>query len=96
MNLKNKILSDIMESKPTVFPFSSQVIEGTGFPVALHSKATSLPICTFLSLGTLSILAGAKKYTKVIKKHRGRREKHHSTETSEINILCINAQIMTQ
>lgn len=58
---KNKILSDIMESKRTVFPFSSQVIEGTGFPVALHSKDTSVPICTFLSLGILSILAGAGK-----------------------------------
>lgn len=58
---KNRILSDIMESELTVFPFSSQVIEGTGFPVALHSKATSVPICTFLSLGTLIIFAGAGK-----------------------------------
>lgn len=60
-NNNNKILSDIMESELTVFPFSSQVIEGTGFPVALHSKDTSVPICTFLSLGILSILAGAGK-----------------------------------
>lgn len=58
ISLEKNILS---ENKLTVFPFSSQVIKGTGFPVALHSKATSVPICTFLSLGTLSILAGAEK-----------------------------------
>lgn len=27
----------------TVFPFSSQVMVGTGFPVALHCRATRLP-----------------------------------------------------
>lgn len=55
-----KEISEWYNGKLTVFPFSSQVIEGTGFPVALHSKTTSVPICTFLSLGTLSILAGAE------------------------------------
>lgn len=54
------MFSDLMEGKPTVLPFSNQVMEGIGLPVALHSRATFAPICTFLSLGNLSILAGAK------------------------------------
>lgn len=44
----------------TVFPFSSQVMVGTGFPVALHCRETRLPLATFLSLGTCRIRAGTE------------------------------------
>jgi len=44
----------------TVFPFSSQVMVGVGFPVALHSRETWLPYSTRFSLGTRRIRAGAE------------------------------------
>ena len=43
----------------TVSPFSSQVMVGIGFPVALHSREIWLLYTTLLSLGTRRIRAGA-------------------------------------
>lgn len=43
-----------------MLPFSSHVMVGTGFPVALHSSETWLPYATLFSLGTCRIRAGAE------------------------------------